>query len=152
MDGKATLNAALSDPAGFIGDLRGPVVLDEVQRAPGLFTSIKIAVDRNRGPGRFLLTGSAKVLLVPTLADSLAGRMAILRLHGTPPVCRLAWFHPASPHLDTGSRRPCQDNPQSAGSPPELGFNPLAPARMDLALVESCQRKRRLYRISSWGR
>src|SRR5690606_21371821 len=53
----------------------------EVQRAPELFTTLKAAVDRDRKPGRFILTGSATVLLVPRLADSLAGRMAILRLH-----------------------------------------------------------------------
>jgi hypothetical protein len=57
------------------------VILDEVQRAPGLFTSLKVAVDRGRTPGRFLLTGSSNVLLLPTLADSLAGRMGIVRLH-----------------------------------------------------------------------
>jgi len=56
-------------------------VLDEVQRAPWLFTALKTAVDRERTPGRFILTGSANVLLVPKLADSLAGRMEILRLH-----------------------------------------------------------------------
>lgn len=51
-----------------------------MQRVPGLFTALKATVDRRREPGRFLLTGSANVLLVPTLADSLAGRMEILRL------------------------------------------------------------------------
>lgn len=73
--------AAESDPIGFIDDLPERVILDEVQRVPGLFTSIKAAVDRNRQLGRFLLTGSSNVLLVPKLSDSLAGRMAILRLH-----------------------------------------------------------------------
>jgi predicted AAA+ superfamily ATPase len=52
-----------------------------VQRVPALFTAIKVAVDRRRASGRFLLTGSANVLLVPRLADSLAGRMEIVRLH-----------------------------------------------------------------------
>ena len=56
-------------------------MLDEVQRVPKLFTSLKAAVDARRTPGRFILTGSANVLLVPRLADSLAGRMEILRLH-----------------------------------------------------------------------
>ena len=45
------------------------------------FTSLKAAIDRRRTAGRFILTGSANVLLVPKLADSLAGRMGILRLH-----------------------------------------------------------------------
>ncbi len=80
-DDAVTLGAATADPVGFVADLPEPCVLDEVQRAPALFTAIKAAVDRGRRPGRFLLTGSANVLLVPTLADSLAGRMEILRLH-----------------------------------------------------------------------
>lgn len=69
------------DPVGYVADLPDKVVLDEVQRVPGLFTSLKAAVDAKRQPGRFILTGSANVLLVPRLADSLAGRMEILRLH-----------------------------------------------------------------------
>jgi predicted AAA+ superfamily ATPase len=73
--------SAQADPAGFVADLPDKVILDEVQRAPQLFTSLKAAVDRDRRPGRFILTGSANVLLVPALADSLAGRMEILRLH-----------------------------------------------------------------------
>lgn len=73
--------AASADPVRFVGDLGDKVILDEVQRVPELFTSLKAAVDRNRTPGRFILTGSANVLLLPILADSLAGRMAILRLH-----------------------------------------------------------------------
>ncbi len=73
--------AAQADPVGYVADLPERSVLDEVQRVPELFTSLKKAVDNNRRPGRFILTGSANVLLVPKLADSLAGRMEILRLH-----------------------------------------------------------------------
>lgn len=73
--------AARLDPIGFVADLPERVVLDEIQRVPELFTSIKLAVDRRRQPGRFILTGSSNVLLISKLADSLAGRMAILRLH-----------------------------------------------------------------------
>jgi uncharacterized protein len=73
--------AAEADPVGFVADLPERAVLDEVQRVPGLFTSLKAAVDARGKPGRFILTGSANVLLVPRLADSLAGRMEILRLH-----------------------------------------------------------------------
>jgi predicted AAA+ superfamily ATPase len=80
-DDTAVLNLAKSDPAGFVADLPDRVILDEVQRVPGLFLALKMAVDRDRTPGRFLLTGSSNVLLLPTLADSLAGRMAIVRLH-----------------------------------------------------------------------
>lgn len=73
--------SAQADPIGYVADLPDKVVLDEVQRVPNLFTSLKAAVDARRQPGRFILTGSANVLLVPKLADSLAGRMEILRLH-----------------------------------------------------------------------
>lgn len=73
--------AARYDPVGFVADLPERVVLDEIQRTPELFTSLKAAVDKRRIPGRFILTGSANVLLLPNLADSLAGRMEILRLH-----------------------------------------------------------------------
>jgi hypothetical protein len=80
-DDEAARAAAERDPVGFVADLPGRVILDEVQRVPALFTALKTSVDRHRIPGRFILTGSANVLLVPKLADSLAGRMGILRLH-----------------------------------------------------------------------
>ncbi|MBU1509895.1 ATP-binding protein, partial [Myxococcota bacterium] len=73
--------AAQFDPVGFVAELPDRVILDEIQRVPELFTSIKAAVDARRQPGRFILTGSANVLLIPRLADSLAGRMELLRLH-----------------------------------------------------------------------
>lgn len=80
LDDAVVLSAARSDPAGFINGLRGPVILDEVQRVPDLFLAIKAAVDRQREPGRFLLTGSADVMLLPGIADSLAGRIEVLSL------------------------------------------------------------------------
>lgn len=80
LDDPATLTAAKGDAAGFILGLEGDVVIDEVQRAPELFVAIKVAVDRGRRPGRFLLTGSAQVFLLPQLSESLAGRMEILTL------------------------------------------------------------------------
>ncbi|MEY4884311.1 MAG: hypothetical protein RIS34_2165 [Pseudomonadota bacterium] len=80
LDDAVVLNAAKSDPAGFINGLAGAVTLDEVQRVPELFLAIKAAVDRQRQPGQFLLTGSADVLLLPGIADSLAGRMEVLSL------------------------------------------------------------------------
>src|SRR3990167_1823949 len=72
--------AAHADPVGFVQSLPDETILDEVQRTPELFTSIKVSIDKNRTPGRFILTGSANVLLLPTLADSLAGRIEIIRL------------------------------------------------------------------------
>ena len=80
-DDDVQLAAAQTDPVGFVADLTDRTVLDEVQRVPALFLALKSVVDRDRRPGRFILTGSTNVLLVPKLADSLAGRMEILRLH-----------------------------------------------------------------------
>lgn len=80
-DDAAVLAAATADPAGFVADLPPRIVLDEVQRAPGIFAAIKATVDRRRISGQFLLTGSSNVLLIPRLADSLAGRLGLLRLH-----------------------------------------------------------------------
>ena len=80
-DDEALRRAAGQDPVGFVTELPERAILDEVQRVPELFTTLKGTIDRRRAPGRFILTGSANVLLVPRLADSLAGRMGILRLH-----------------------------------------------------------------------
>ena len=80
-DDLATLALAAGDPSGFIRNLTGPVVLDEIQKAPNLFPAIKLAVDKDRQPGRFLLTGSANVLTLPRLSESLAGRMEVIPLY-----------------------------------------------------------------------
>lgn len=80
-DDEVVRGAAEADPAGFVDDLPDRTILDEVQRVPELFLSIKSVVDRDRVPGRFLLTGSTNVFLVPQLTDSLAGRMQVQRLH-----------------------------------------------------------------------
>jgi predicted AAA+ superfamily ATPase len=80
LDDATLLSAARSSPEAFVGGLGGPTVIDEVQRAPELFIALKAAVDRDRGPGKYLLTGSADVLVLPSLSESLAGRMEILTL------------------------------------------------------------------------
>ena len=79
-DDAGVLSAARSDPQGFLSGLEGAVVLDEIQRVPELFLAIKLEVDQTPQPGRFLLTGSANVLLLPRLSESLAGRMEIFTL------------------------------------------------------------------------
>ncbi len=75
LDDQGTREAARVDPHGFIGSLRGPVLIDEVQRVPDLLYAIKQAVDEDPTPGRFLLTGSANVLTAPRISESLAGRV-----------------------------------------------------------------------------
>ncbi len=110
-DDDVTLAAALADPIGFVAELPARCILDEVQRAPGIFTSLKTAVDRDRTPGRFLVTGSTNVLLVPALADSLAGRLGILRLF---PLAQSELAGQAPRFLDTlfGGRFPTRTRPR----------------------------------------
>jgi hypothetical protein len=79
LDDELTLLAAKEDPVGLIRE-HDYLIVDEVQRAPELILAIKKAVDDDRRPGRFLLTGSANLMTLPTVADSLAGRMETLRL------------------------------------------------------------------------
>ena len=79
LDDTTTLRSATDDPVGF---LRGfdKAVIDEIQRVPDLLLSIKAAIDDDKTPGRFLLTGSANLMTIPKVADSLAGRMEVIRL------------------------------------------------------------------------
>jgi predicted AAA+ superfamily ATPase len=79
LDDPTVLAAAQTDPVGFIQDADF-MVIDEVQRAPGLLLAIKQSVDEDPRPGRFLLTGSANLMMLPKVADSLAGRMSVLDL------------------------------------------------------------------------
>jgi uncharacterized protein len=81
LDDAAVLSAARTAPEDFLAGLgEHPVILDEVQRAPELFVALKATVDRARRPGRFLLTGSADMMMLPRVAESLAGRIEILTL------------------------------------------------------------------------
>ncbi|MDQ2832161.1 MAG: ATP-binding protein [Acidobacteriota bacterium] len=79
LDDDTVLEAARNDPTGFV---RGfdRVTIDEVQRAPELLRAIKRSVDNDRRAGRFLLTGSANILTLPQVSESLAGRMEIVNL------------------------------------------------------------------------
>jgi predicted AAA+ superfamily ATPase len=79
LDDALTLLSAQEDPVGMIRSL-DRAVIDEIQRAPGLLLAIKKSVDEDRRPGRFLLTGSANLMALPAVADSLAGRMETLSL------------------------------------------------------------------------
>ena len=79
LDDGTALDAAQSDPVGFLRGL-DQATIDEIQRAPELLLAIKKTVDEDYRPGRFLLTGSANVMTLPRVADSLAGRIETLRL------------------------------------------------------------------------
>lgn len=75
------LDAARTDPMSFIAQLPKPLIIDEIQRVPDLFLAIKHDVDKNRIPGRYVLTGSANPFMIPKVGDSLAGRVEILTLY-----------------------------------------------------------------------
>lgn len=79
LDDAITLNAAATDPIGFVRGV-DRAVIDEIQRVPDLLLAIKTSVDTDPRPGRFLLTGSANLMTLPRIADSLAGRMETIRL------------------------------------------------------------------------
>lgn len=79
LDDDNILNAVKQDPVGFVNRI-DKAIIDEIQRAPELLRAIKRSIDENRQSGRFLLTGSANLLALPQIGDSLAGRMEILTL------------------------------------------------------------------------
>lgn len=79
LDDDTVLEGAREDPTGFVRNL-DRVTVDEVQRAPDLLRTIKQSVDRDRRPGQFLLTGSANVLTLPAVSESLAGRLEVVTL------------------------------------------------------------------------
>jgi predicted AAA+ superfamily ATPase len=81
LDDRTVLDAALRDPDSLVSGLPIPAVIDEVQKAPDLLRAIKRGVDRNRKPGLYLLTGSANIMTLSTVSESLAGRIALHNLH-----------------------------------------------------------------------
>lgn len=102
LDDAAVLATARQDPQGFIEGLAGPVIIDEFQRVPELAMAIKGSIDKDRAPGRFFLTGSSNVLMLPKIADYLVGRAEIHtlwplsqgELAGTPEQFALELFAP----------------------------------------------------------
>ena len=80
LDDPLTLSQASEDPDALVMNTKGLIVIDEVQRAPDLLRAVKLAVDRDQTPGRFLLTGSANLLGMRSVTESLAGRAAYLEL------------------------------------------------------------------------
>ena len=86
-DDQSQVAAARLSPENFLNSLKGPAVIDEVQMVPSLFRALKLAVDEarfrdeERSNGRFLLTGSANITVLPELSDSLVGRMSVKTLY-----------------------------------------------------------------------
>ena len=79
LDDLDVVDTARRDPEALVGSTQ-PVTLDEVQREPDLLHAVKRAIDRRRQPGQFLLTGSANLLLMRQVSESLAGRASYLTL------------------------------------------------------------------------
>ena len=101
LDNDAVRQAALEDPRGFLLNQAHPLVVDEIQLGGDrVVRALKQLVDTDPAPGRFLLTGSTNFLTVPTISESLAGRIHLLRLWplsqaetaGTSPPDIGAWF------------------------------------------------------------
>ena len=80
LDDGTLREAAENDPQGFIKRRTMTMIIDEVQRVPSLLPAIKKAVDEDTSPGQYLLTGSANIQSLPTVRESLAGRIAKIRL------------------------------------------------------------------------
>jgi len=81
LDDITALAAATKDPVAFVENFSGPMALDEIQRVPEIFLSLKKIVDEKNRPGFFILTGSSNILTMPKIAESLAGRMVIHTLY-----------------------------------------------------------------------
>jgi predicted AAA+ superfamily ATPase len=80
LDDEGTRRAAREDPTGFVAAISGPAVIDEIQRAPDLILAIKARLDTRNDRGQFLLTGSANVITLPTIADALPGRVDYIKM------------------------------------------------------------------------
>jgi uncharacterized protein len=95
LDNQPTLAAARNDPVAFI---RGfdRAIIDEVQRAPEVLLALKQSVDEDPRPGRFLLTGSADLLTIRTVHESLAGRVEVIPLY---PLGRSEWLRSRVPRF-----------------------------------------------------
>ena len=128
-DDPLLLGQAHADPVGFVAGLPERVILDEVQRAPFLFSVLKMAVDEHRTAGRFILSGSSNILLAPQLSDTLAGRMVMLRLYPLAQ-CELEGSSPAllealfacdfRYQVARQPQRPVSDRLVTGGYPPAL--------------------------------
>jgi predicted AAA+ superfamily ATPase len=80
LDDEGTRRSALEDPTGLIAAIDGPAIIDEIQRAPDLILAVKTRLDARNDRGQFLLTGSADILTLPTIADALPGRVDYMHL------------------------------------------------------------------------
>lgn len=141
LDDEQVLAAVRRDPVTFVNSGERPLVIDEVQHGGDpLIRAIKLALDASRAPGQFVLSGSARFLTIPTLSESLAGRIGLLdlwtlseaeRLRGSTDFCDVAFTRPAD-LIETTSewtRGAYIDAIVAGGYPELLGFAPSSRAR-----------------------
>lgn len=81
LDESDVRSLAIEDPRGFLEKYRPPVIIDEIQNAPGLLPYIKARIEANKKPGQWIITGSQQWTLMKGISETLAGRIAILHLH-----------------------------------------------------------------------
>ncbi|MEM1312427.1 MAG: ATP-binding protein [Patescibacteria group bacterium] len=81
LDNLSVLGALRQSPKNFLSRLKHGTVINEIQKSPEVFPVIKEIIDQDRKPGRFLLTGSANIFMLPKISESLAGRMEVITLH-----------------------------------------------------------------------
>lgn len=120
LDERIVLDTALTNPDGFIFETGWPAVIDEVQRAPDLLRAIKLIVDKERKTGLYLLTGSANVLTLSKVSESLAGRVAVYELlpfswseiHEKPPPIILDAIFSATRARDVLNSLPSNSTPE----------------------------------------
>lgn len=112
-DDPMLLNQAKSDPTLFMLNHNGNLILDEVQYVPELFSSLKLAIDRQKINGLFLLSGSQAFELMKNVTESLAGRIAVLKLQGFSlrEIQRLDFHLPFVPNMDYITAREKQAKP-----------------------------------------
>ncbi|QVI23899.1 AAA family ATPase [Nocardia tengchongensis] len=120
LDVTLTRQAALNDPDGFV-DSPNLMVVDEIQRAPELLLAIKAQVDADGRPGRYLLTGSARILGLRALPDTLVGRMETIELwpfsQGEITGAPDAFIDAVFTHRDNCvTLRPCREQSTPSGS------------------------------------
>lgn len=111
LDDPNVRRAATDDPTGFIAGLGERAFIDELQRAPDLVLALKAEVDRDTAPGRYLVSGSANLLLAPRIGDSLAGRVERIPLRpftqaeiarvGVPPWLDGLWNGDGAPYAES---------------------------------------------------
>jgi predicted AAA+ superfamily ATPase len=82
LDDPLVREAAVRDPAGFVGRYAPPVIIDEIQYAPGILPYIKMYIDEHRHMGDFWLTGSQAFHMMKNVSESLAGRLAVVQMFG----------------------------------------------------------------------